>query len=213
MAKPRQAVRKRSTQERRSDTALLIIDVINDLDFPGGENVLPWALRMVERLGPFARKMRKAGVPVIYVNDNFDLWRSNFTDVYKHCTRRGSRGHAVARALKPLPGDYFILKPKHSAFFATSLVPLLEHLGTKKLLLAGIATNLCVFFSAHDAHMHEYKITVLSDCCCAESDKDHDLALDQLQRFLRVRVCRGDEVNPVRHSRRAPTRKPPTEWK
>ncbi|RKG91778.1 cysteine hydrolase family protein [Corallococcus terminator] len=213
MAKPRQAVRKRSTHERRSDTALLIIDVINDLDFPGGENVLPWALRMVERLGPFARKMRGAGVPVIYVNDNFDLWRSNFADVYKHCTRRDSRGRAVARALKPLPADYFILKPKHSAFFATSLVPLLEHLGTKKLLLAGIATNLCVFFSAHDAHMHEYKITVLSDCCCAESDKDHDLALDQLQRFLRVRVCRGDEVKPVRHSRRAATRKPPPEWK
>ncbi|MCY1032384.1 cysteine hydrolase [Corallococcus sp. BB11-1] len=213
MAKPRQAVRKGATRERRSDTALLIIDVINDLDFPGGENVLPWARRMVERLAPFAQQMRQAGVPVIYVNDNFNLWRSNFADVYKHCTRRGSRGRMIARALKPSPDDYFILKPKHSAFFATSLVPLLEHLGTKKLMLAGIATNLCVFFSAHDAHMHEYKITVLSDCCCAESDKDHDLALDQLQRFLRVRVCRGDEVKPPRRSRRAATRKPPPEWK
>lgn len=215
MAKPRQAVRKqtRAPHERRHDTALLIIDVINDLEFPGGENVLPWALRMVERLGPFAERMRKAGVPVIYVNDNFDLWRSSFTDVYKHCTRKNSRGQRVAQALKPRPDDYFILKPKHSAFFATSLVPLLEHLGTKKLLLAGIATNLCVFFSAHDAHMHEYKITVLSDCCCAESDKDHDLALDQLQRFLRVRVCRGDEVHLAPRSRRRPTRKPPPEWK
>jgi nicotinamidase-related amidase len=180
---------------KRSDTALLIIDVINDLDFPGGENVLPWALRMVERLGPFAERMRRAGVPVIYVNDNFGHWRSSFQDVYRHCTRPGVRGSKVARALKPKPQDYFILKPKHSAFFATSLVPLLEYLGTRKLLLAGIATNLCVFFSAHDAHMHEYKITVLSDCCCAESDTDHDLALEQLQRFLHVRVCRGDQVH------------------
>ncbi|RKH44063.1 cysteine hydrolase family protein [Corallococcus sicarius] len=214
MTKPRKAAPKlpRSTHERRSDTALLIIDVINDLDFPGGENVLPWAERMVERLEPFAQRMRKADVPVIYVNDNFDLWRSNFGDVYKHCTRKGSRGRHVARALKPLPEDYFILKPKHSAFFATSLVPLLEHLGTKKLLLAGIATNLCVFFSAHDAHMHEYQITVLSDCCCAESDTDHDLALDQLQRFLRVRVCRGDEVKMARRTRRGNAR-PPPEWK
>ncbi|RKH39744.1 cysteine hydrolase family protein [Corallococcus llansteffanensis] len=214
MTKPRQPLPKlpRPTHERRSDIALLIIDVINDLDFPGGENVLPWAERMVERLGPFAQRMRKADVPVIYVNDNFDLWRSSFADVYKHCTRRGSRGRQVARALKPLPEDYFILKPKHSAFFATSLVPLLEHLGTKKLLLAGIATNLCVFFSAHDAHMHEYQITVLSDCCCAESDTDHDLALDQLQRFLRVRVCRGDEVKLARRPRRVSRRSPP-EWK
>jgi nicotinamidase-related amidase len=192
----------RATKERRSDTALLIIDVINDLEFPGGEKVLPWALRMVERLGPLARRMRSAGVPVIYVNDNFNHWRSNFRDVYRHCTRKGIRGRPVARALKPEPRDYFVLKPKHSAFFATSLVPLLEHLGTKKLLMAGMATNLCVFFSAHDAHMHEYDITVLSDCCAAESDGDHDLALDQLQRFLGVRVCRADEVKRTRRARK-----------
>lgn len=185
---------KKVMPKKRHDTALLIIDVINDLDFPGGENVLPWALRMVERLAPVAARMRRAGVPVIYVNDNFDQWRSNFSDLYKHCTRPGVRGRDVARALKPEPSDYFILKPKHSAFFATSLVPLLNHLGIKKLVLSGIATNLCVLFSAHDAHMHEYDITVLSDCCSAESDADHDLALAQLEHFLKVRVCRGDEL-------------------
>ncbi|OJH34279.1 cysteine hydrolase family protein [Cystobacter ferrugineus] len=195
--------------DQRSDTALLIIDVINDLEFPGGERVLPWAERMVERLAPFAQRMRKAGVPVIYVNDNFDHWRSSFSDVYKYCTRPGARGRRVARALKPDPDDYFILKPKHSAFFATSLVPLLQHLGTKKLILSGIATNLCVFFSAHDAHMYEYKLTVLSDCCCAESDTDHDLALRQLQQFLRVRVCRGDEFKQVKTGKRRPARKSP----
>ncbi|WP_163995256.1 cysteine hydrolase family protein [Pyxidicoccus caerfyrddinensis] len=194
---------------KRSDTALLIIDVINDLDFPGGEKVLPWALKMVERLGPFAARMRKTGVPVIYVNDNFGYWRSNFSDIYKHCTHPGVRGRDVARALKPGPDDYFILKPKHSAFFATSLVPLLEYLGTKKLILAGMATNLCIFFSAHDAHMHEYNLTVLSDCCAAESDEDHDLALSQLQRFLRVRVCRSDELKLSAKRRRTPVKRPP----
>ncbi len=204
-AKPRSS----RANGKRSDTALLIIDVINDLDFPGGENVLPWALRMVDRLGPFAARMRRTGVPVIYVNDNFGYWRSNFSDIYKHCTRPGIRGRDVARALKPVPDDYFILKPKHSAFFATSLVPLLEHLGTKKLILAGIATNLCIFFSAHDAHMHEYKLTVLSDCCAAESDEDHDLALSQLQRFLRVRVCRSDELKLTAKRRRTSAKRPP----
>ncbi|WP_434387552.1 cysteine hydrolase family protein [Melittangium boletus] len=188
--------------DQRSDIALLIIDVLNDLEFPGGERVLPWALRMTERLGPFAEQMRKANVPVIYVNDNFDQWHSDFAELYRYCTRKDARGRAVARALKPAPDDYFILKPKHSAFFATSLVPLLEHLGTKRLLMAGLATNLCVFFSAHDAHMHEYKITVLSDCCAAESDTDHDMALEQLQRFLHVRVQRSDQVKVGAPSRR-----------
>lgn len=179
---------------RGANTAILVVDVINDLEFPGGQNVLPWARRMVDRLVPVLDRARAAGVPVVYVNDNFGNWRSNFHEVVRHCTRPEARGREVVQRLTPSPDDYFILKPKHSAFFATSLVPLLEFLKVKRLVLAGIATNLCVFFTAHDAHMREYDITVLSDCCAAESDADHDLALDQLKRFLGVRVCRGDEL-------------------
>lgn len=175
-------------------TAFLIIDVINDLEFPGGEKVLPWAKKMVERLVPVLDRAREREVPVIYVNDNFGNWRSNFHEVVQHCTRPGARGREVVQRLTPKREDYFILKPKHSGFYATSLVPLLAFLGVDRLVLAGIATNLCVFFTAHDAHMHEYDITVLSDCCAAESDADHDWALGQLKRFLGVRVCRGDEL-------------------
>lgn len=178
----------------RSDTALLIIDVINDLNFPGGENVLPWAEAMAAKLKPFRDRARKAGVAVIYVNDNFGQWRSNFGDVYRHCTRKSARGRKVAAALKPGRDDYFILKPRHSAFFATSLIPLLDDLAIKKLILAGVATNLCVLFTAHDAHMHGYKMTVLSDCCAAESDFDHNVALSQLEKFCKAKIRRSDEV-------------------
>lgn len=177
-----------------SDTALLIIDVINDLEFPGGEKVLPWARKMVDRLCPALKKARDRKLPVVYANDNFGLWRSNFKEVLAHTTRPGARGRDIAQALAPGPDDYFILKPKHSAFFATSLVPLLEFLEIRRVVLAGIATNLCVLYTAHDAQMHEYEITVLSDCCAAESDEDHNWALDQLRRFADVRICRADEL-------------------
>jgi nicotinamidase-related amidase len=180
---------------KTSTTALLIIDVINDLNFPGGEKVLPWAEKMAGRLVLFRNKARRAEVPVIYVNDNFGQWRSEFGDVFKHCTRRGARGREVVRSLKPGRDDYFILKPRHSAFFATSLIPLLEDLGTKHLILSGIATNLCVLFTAHDAHMHQYKLTVLSDCCAAESDFDHNIALSQLEKFCSARIRRSDQVH------------------
>lgn len=183
-----------SKQDRPPQTALLIVDVINDLEFPGGEKVSPWARKMVDRLSPVLERARERGIPIVYVNDNFGHWRSNFNDVVRHCTRQGARGRDIVLRLLPRKEDYFILKPKHSGFFATSLVPLLEFLKVDRLILAGIATNLCVFFTAHDAHMHEYDITVLSDCCAAESDTDHNIALNQLQRFLGVRVCRGDEV-------------------
>jgi nicotinamidase-related amidase len=177
------------------NAAVLIIDVINSLDFPGGEKVLPWAEKMVRNLLPVRNRTRHAGLPVIYANDNFGHWRSNFADVYKFAAKPGVRGAHIARQMKPGRQDYFILKPKMSAFFATSLEPLLQSLNVRTLILAGIATNLCVLFTAHDAHMREYKIIVLSDCCAAESDFDHNTALEQLKGFLGVRVCRSDELN------------------
>ena len=176
-------------------TALIIIDVINDLAFPGGENVLPWAEAMAPRLLAARNAATHAGVPVIYANDNYGHWRSDFNDIVKHCTRRDARGRAVSHQLRPRKDDYFILKPKHSAFFATSLQPLLESLKVRRLILTGMATNLCVLFSAHDAHMHEYDTIALSDCCAAESDEDHDIALDQLKRFCGTTVCRSDELD------------------
>ena len=58
----------------------------------------------------------------------------------------------------------FVLKPKHSAFYCTPLDILLNHLGTETSILAGIAGNICVLFTANDAYMRNYKIVVLKDC-------------------------------------------------
>jgi nicotinamidase-related amidase len=183
--------KRRQIVRRERGDALLIIDTINDLEFPGGEDVLPWAVALASHLKPFTAKCRQRDLPVIYANDNFGHWRSNFTDVYAHCTRAGARGREVARRLRPHRDDYFILKPRHSAFFATSLVPLLEDLKVKRLILSGIATNLCVLFTAHDAHMHRFPLVVLSDCCAAESDFDHNVALEQLEQFCKAKICRS----------------------
>jgi nicotinamidase-related amidase len=184
--------------------ALLIVDAINDLAFPGGEKVLPWAERMTARLAPLRAKAHRAGVPVVYANDNYGHWRSSFEDVYRHCTRRGARGAEVTRRLRPTRDDYFVLKPRHSAFFASSLKPLLEHLGTGRIILAGLATNLCVLFTAHDAHMHGYEQVVLSDCCAAESDFDHNVVLEQLKRFCGARIALSTECTfPRRRTRRS----------
>ncbi|MFT3788645.1 MAG: isochorismatase family cysteine hydrolase [Tepidisphaeraceae bacterium] len=175
-------------------SCLLVIDVINDLNFPGGENVEPWARRMVPRLHAVRGRAHRQGVPVIYVNDNFGHWQDDFAGIVRHCTRTDARGRTIAQKLRPTAGDYFILKPKHSAFYATSIEPLLEHLKIDHLILAGIATNLCVLFTAHDAHMRGYKLTALSDCCAAESDEDHNIALDQLERFCNATICTADEL-------------------
>jgi nicotinamidase-related amidase len=179
---------------RAGRDALLIVDVINDLDFAHGGQVLHWAERMVQPLRSISARARKASIPVIYANDHFGHWRSEWQAVVRHCTRPGARGRDVSRRLTPRKGDYVLLKPRHSAFFETPLRSLLTELGVTRLTLAGMATNLCVLLTAYDAYMHGYPITVLSDCCAAETDFDHNVAMSQLHKFFKATICRADEV-------------------
>src|SRR6476660_6669776 len=96
----------------KSEVALLLIDVINDLDFPEGEQLLRYALPMARQIAALKRRAREKGIPVVYVNDNFGRWRSNFKAQVEHCLRDDSRGKPVAELLRPDEEDYFVLKPK-----------------------------------------------------------------------------------------------------
>jgi len=129
-----------------SRVALLIIDMINAFDFDGAEGMLPRALAAARAIAELKRRARRVGVAVVYVNDNFGRWRSDFHQILEHC--RESPGREIARLLTPEKEDYFVLKPKHSGFQFTTLDVLLEHLGAEQLILTGVAGNFCVLFTA-----------------------------------------------------------------
>jgi nicotinamidase-related amidase len=169
-------------------TALLLVDVINDLEFPGAEELIAEAEPMALRLARFKRAAQKAGVPVIYVNDNFGRWRSDFRQTVRHCTSRRARGRKVAMRLKPGRQDYFVLKPENSGFFGTTLNSLLGSLGVRRLILTGIAGDNCVLFTAHDAHMRGYRLIVASDCVVSNTIEANNEALDQMKRVLKAVV-------------------------
>jgi nicotinamidase-related amidase len=132
-------------------TALLLVDVINDMDFEGSDALVRHAEPMARRLRDLKQRARGAGMPTIYINDNFGKWRSDFRSLVKHCVEDPVPGREVARLLQPDPEDYFVLKPKNSAFFGTTLDTLLENLRVKTVILTGIAGDNCVLFSANDA--------------------------------------------------------------
>src|SRR2546423_13753601 len=100
--------------------ALLLIDVINDLDFEDGEKVLKQALPAAKKLTAFAGRARSAGIPVIYVNDNFGKWRSGFWETVEHCLRVGCRGKQIAELLRPGEDGYFVLQAKNLRVFLTT---------------------------------------------------------------------------------------------
>jgi nicotinamidase-related amidase len=178
-----------------SGVVVLIIDVINDLEFPGGERLLPSVPRLARALTTLKKRARRANVPCIYANDNFGRWRSDFSAQVEHCLNDGVRGEALARALAPSQDDYFVLKPKHSAFYQTCLSVLLEHLGARTLILAGISTDSCVSFTAHDAFLRGYALVVLSDGCAGMSTGLHRGALSHMQHTLGAEISRCADVS------------------
>jgi nicotinamidase-related amidase len=166
--------------------ALVLIDVINDLEFPGGRALLRTALPMARRLAALKQRARRHGIPVLYVNDNFGRWRSDFATLVEHRRHGQVRGRPIAELLAPESDDYFVLKPKHSGFFATPLATLLLYLEVDPLILTGLTTERCVLFTAADAFMRDHRVLVPSDCVTAIDPADHRAALRQLQRVLRL---------------------------
>jgi nicotinamidase-related amidase len=166
-------------------TALLLIDVINDLAFDGSDALIDQAEPMARRLAAFKRRAVAAGVPVIYINDNFGQWRSDFRHTVAHCTKASSPGRVVSRRLRPTARDYFVLKPKHSGFFDTTLDTLLTELRVRRVILTGIAGNICVLFTANDAYMRGMKIYAPADCIVSNTAADNDHALHQIGTVLK----------------------------
>jgi nicotinamidase-related amidase len=179
----------------KSPIALLLIDVINDLDFPEGEQLLAHALPMAKKIVTLKRRAKESHIPVVYVNDNFGRWRSDFNAQVEHCLNDGTRGQEIANLLRPDAEDYFVLKPKHSGFFSTTLDILLGHLDTKVIVLAGMAANICVLFTANDAYMRDFRLVVPNDCVASNSESENRHALKQMQSVLKADIRAASEIS------------------
>jgi len=177
-----------TSAETTRRTALLLVDVINDMDFEGSEALVRHAEPMARRLHGLKQRCRAAGIPTIYINDNFGKWRSDFRSLVEHCINDAVPGREVAKLLKPDDEDYFVLKPKNSAFFGTTLDTLLTNLGTSTVLLTGIAGDNCVLFSANDAYLRDYTLFIPCDCVVSNSREENDAALRLMQKVVKADI-------------------------
>lgn len=178
-----------------ASVALLVIDMINDLEWEGADALLPHALAAAQCIAELKRRARAAGVPVVYANDNFGRWRSDFREVVAHCLEDGVRGEPLARLLAPGPEDYFVLKPKHSAFYATTLDTLLTYLGARRLVITGIAGEACIAITAMDAFLRDFDLHVPADCTASCSPQDNDTMLAYMRRVLHANTAPSPDVD------------------
>lgn len=168
-----------------SRRALLLIDVINDFDFPGSHRLLNLARPAYQRIARLKERAVRAAVPVIYVNDNFGRWRSDFRQQVEHCVKDGP-GADLVHLLRPTKDDYFVLKPRHSGFYSTSLDVLLTQLDVQHLILTGFSTEICVIYTANDAYMRGFGLSVPADCVASETREANRRALAQIKKFLKA---------------------------
>src|SRR5438046_867105 len=186
--------------------ALVLIDVINAFDFPGAAPLVRAAQASAPRIARLLAAARDTGVPVVYVNDNFGRWTSDFQATVRACARSDRPGRAVTALLRPRDGDYFVLKPQHSGFYATPLDLLLTHLRVHTLVLVGFAANLCVLFTANDAHMRGYHVVVPRDACAANAPALTRAALGHVRVALggSTPAARAVDFESFRGQRRKP---------
>jgi nicotinamidase-related amidase len=180
----------------RCDTALLLVDVINDFDFPGGRNLLKFALPAARRIARLKSRLRRRRVPAIYVNDNFGRWQSDFKAQVARCINEDAIGAGAVKLLLPESDDYFVLKPKHSGFFSTSLDLILRYLGARRLILTGFATDICILFTANDAYMRDFELFIPTDCVASEKAAASKSACQHMKRVLRADIRPSRLIKP-----------------
>lgn len=174
---------------RRPDhtqTCLLIIDMINEFLFDDAEKLFPTVEQTAQTIATLKQQVKAAGLPVLYVNDNFGKWRSDFRTLVNRCLENDCRGKRIAEVLRPEEDDYFILKPKHSGFFATPLELLLHYLNVQRVILTGVAGDNCILFTAADAYMRNFDVTVPADCTVSIDPHANRSALEHMRETLKA---------------------------
>jgi nicotinamidase-related amidase len=175
--------------------ALLLLDMLNDMEWEGGEALFEHALPMSERLAALKARAREAGIPAVYVNDNYGRWRSDFRSLVAHCMEREVRGRPIVARLLPAAEDFFVLKPKHSGFYSTTLDTLLLYLRARTLIITGVASNICVLFTANDAYMRDFHLVIPSDCVAAENEEENRHALSLMRGVLKADTRPSTELD------------------
>ena len=176
-------------------TALIMLDVITDFEFEDGTALLRRTIPAARRLARLKERAKKAGVPVVYVNDNFGKWQEDFKTMSDHFMRPEAKGREVVETLRPDPDDYYVLKPHRSAFYSTSLELLLRDLTANTLIITGVTSDICVLFTANDAYMRGFDLVVPSDCVAAVKPAYEKQAMEFIERVLKADTRRSSGIS------------------
>ena len=179
--------------------ALILIDVQKGEVLEGAATGIPIMAGGPARHARIRRltaAARHAGVPVIFIQEvhkpsGLDFGRELDGAEGPHCIEGALE---TELAIAPHPDEYHIPKRRYSAFFATELDLVLRSLRVQTLILVGALTDVCVHYTAVDAHQHDYRFRVVTDCVGGSSRPAHDAALQAMAYLQRNALVQSADV-------------------
>lgn len=179
---------RRKSSGSKSDTALLILDMLSEWKFEDAGKVLRNSRAAAHAIAHLKQRLPER-MPVIYVNDTAGQWESDQQAFVSRCCGEDAKGRDISLLLAPGERDFFMFKPKHSGFYGTPLENLLQSLGVRRVILTGMTAHQCVLFTAVDAYVRDFELIVPKDCIGGGSATETRHALFILQSALKANVA------------------------
>ncbi|MFF0549683.1 cysteine hydrolase family protein [Streptomyces sp. NPDC004311] len=173
-------------------TALIIIDMLNSYEHPDADALVPSVREALPGIGMLLKRAGASQAPVIYVNDNFGRWRSHHGEILQGALE--GRYRDLVEPIKPDENALFVVKARHSIFYETPLAYLLGQLEVRQVVLCGQVTEQCVLYSALDAHIRHYEVTVAVDGVAHIDSELAQAALRMMQRNMSARLSTSDAI-------------------
>lgn len=183
-----------TTLEPRN-TAVIVVDMINDFCTPGGKMVLPGSESLVAPQLDVVAASRKVGAPVIWVHDSHRNGLRRDREWLKRTVHgeENSWGVQIIDGLGARDDEFHINKPRYSSFFQTDLNLILQDMEVTKVVVFGVVTNICVRSTVHDAFFNGYQVVVPADCCAATGPREQESSLYDIATHFGI-VSTGADV-------------------
>jgi nicotinamidase-related amidase len=177
---------------RGDRTALLVIDMLNTYEHEDADLLAKSVAEVAPQIRVLIDRARDEQVPVIYVNDNYGDWNTSADEL----SRRALKGRRpdLVEPVVPIGDSAFVVKARHSAFYATLLEYLLESEGIGRIVLSGQVTEQCILYTALDAYVRHFAVAVPSDAVAHIHEHLARAALEMMERNMRADVATAGEV-------------------
>jgi nicotinamidase-related amidase len=167
-------------------SALVVVDMLNSYEHDDAERLTKSVATIIEPVTELIARAEDEGVELIYVNDNYGDWNSSSEELAQRALE-GARPDLVEPLLPP-EGVDFVIKARHTIFYMTPLEYLLGQKEIDHLVLVGQVTEQCILYSALDAYVRHFQVTVPRDGVACIHDELADAAIEMMERNMDAEI-------------------------